>query len=109
MGGRVGRVVAWVAGLFGPPSHPPLLVRFRHLRRRLEDLERIALTARFSPSNVETEQHIFLAQGVGVMPPFGRARETRLVARFKDGAHVEFRVRPADAVAGVVHEVTLIT
>lgn len=77
-------------------------------------LERISLSAEFSfdrraerGSKSVLEQQIFLAQGVGVMPPFGRARETRFFARFEDGAHAEFRVRPADAAAGVVHDVTL--
>jgi hypothetical protein len=107
--------VSWFEKLFAKPSTPPLLVRFHHPRRRPKALERIALSAEFlfdrrsriSTSNAVLEQQIFLAQGVGVMPPFGRARETRFFARFEDGAHAEFRVRPADAAAGVVHDVTL--
>lgn len=99
--------MSWFEKLFPKPSCPPLLVRFHHPRRRPKALERIALSAEFSPSKAVLEQHIFLAQGVGVMPPFGRARETRFFARFEDGAHAEFRVRPADAAAGVVHDVTL--
>jgi hypothetical protein len=106
--------VSWLAKLFGKHSGPPLLVRFHHPRRRPEPLERITLSAEFSfgrrsneaRSNV-LEQRIFLAQGVGVMPPFGRAVETRFFARFEDGAHAAFCVRPADAVDGVVHDVTL--
>lgn len=99
--------MTWFEKLFAKPSCPPLLVRFHHPRRRPKALERIALSANFLPSNTVLEQQIFLAQGVGVMPPFGRSRETRFFARFEDGAHAEFRVSPADAAAGVVHDVTL--
>ena len=107
--------MSWFEKLFGKPACPPLLVRFHHPHRSPRALERIALSVEFSferrptkrASNGLLEQHIFLAQGVGVMPPFGRARETRFFARFEDGAHAEFRVRPADAAAGVVHDVRL--
>jgi len=100
--------VSWLEKIFRRPAAPPLLVRFHHpARPRPRDLEKIVLSARFSPSNAVLEQHIFLAQGVGVMPPFGRAEETEFVARFEDGAHAAFRVRPAEAQSGLVHEVTL--